>query len=156
MSVQLIFSTRKGIFSKLVRFITWSHYSHVDMIVGGDHIIGASVLHGVEEVSLAYRKSVSHRWVIGEVPTIAAEDDDNIYRALKSQVGKPYDWFGILGFLFHRDWQNEDRWFCSELIAWAFDKVGTRILADSVRKSRVSPEHLLMSPMIKITEKSYE
>ena len=154
MAIKLIFSSRKGWLSKIVRMVTWSDYSHVDMIIGHDHVIGASHTEGVTESSLAYRKSVSNKWLIAEVHTLSVEDDENLFRAMKSQVGKPYDYTGVLGFLFHRDWQKEERWFCSELIAWAFSKVGTRILADSVRKSRVSPEHLLMSPMLKKVESS--
>jgi len=155
MSVKLLFSTRRGIFSRAVRFITWSKYSHVDMIVG-NKVIGASAMNGVEMISLDDRLDAAYRWVIYEVPMQMINDPDDVYRIISSQIGKPYDYTGILGFLFHRDWQKEEHWFCSELIAWAFCKAGINLLSDRVRKSRIAPEHLLMSPIINKLESSDE
>lgn len=40
---------------------------------------------------------------------------------LDQQVGKPYDYFGLLGFLWRSNkYQNPNKWFCSELVATAF------------------------------------
>ena len=39
--------------------------------------------------------------------------------AVRSQIGKPYDKTGALGLGLHRDWQEDDAWWCSELIPWA-------------------------------------
>lgn len=45
--------------------------------------------------------------------------------AARSQIGKPYDWPGVLGIGFRRNWQESDAWFCSELVAWAFGVSGS-------------------------------
>ena len=42
------------------------------------------------------------------------------------QIGKPYDWRALFGFLFHRDWTEPDSWFCSELVAWSAQQGGAR------------------------------
>lgn len=34
---------------------------------------------------------------------------------LENQLGKPYDWTALLGFISRRKWQEDDSWFCSEL-----------------------------------------
>lgn len=64
-----------------------------------------------------------------------------------SQVGKPYDYRGALGFGLHRDWTNTDKWFCSELVAWACAQVG-RPLIRSEHLNCVSPRDLLLSSQL--------
>lgn len=61
-----------------------------------------------------------------------------------SQVGKPYDWRGILGFALRRDWQETDAWFCSEFVAWCFERAGYPLLRAD-RSWRVTPRDLRMS-----------
>ncbi|KAG0188260.1 hypothetical protein DFQ28_005152 [Apophysomyces sp. BC1034] len=63
--------------------------------------------------------------------------------AAASQIGKPYDYTAILGLGLRRDWQQDDAWFCSESVAWAFDSAGHPLFRpDSLR--RVTPQHLWM------------
>ena len=63
--------------------------------------------------------------------------------AAASQIGKPYDYTAILGLGLRRDWQEEDAWFCSELVAWAFQHAGEPLFrAECLR--RVTPQHLWM------------
>jgi hypothetical protein len=58
----------------------------------------------------------------------SARQEACIYRALISQLGKPYDKIGILdyvtGALRDRNWQNESAWFCSELRTWSWIAAG--------------------------------
>ena len=49
----------------------------------------------------------------------------------------------IVGLGLHRDWQEDDRWFCSELVAWAFEKAGEPLFRAEVLR-RVTPQHLWM------------
>ena len=64
-----------------------------------------------------------------------------------TQLGKPYDFSAIAGIATDRNWHDEKRWFCSELVAVAFEKIGRPLL--STRPSsvpwRVTPRDLLMS-----------
>jgi uncharacterized protein YycO len=156
MSVKIIFSTQDKFFSDLIRYVTWSSFSHVDMIMEDrkDQIIGATALQGVTEWSLQARKDKATRWAIYEVDTISRDDDENIYRCIRSQLNKPYDFFGILGYFCRRDWQHEEKWFCSELVAWAFAKVHIHLLAEDIRMSRIAPQDLLMSPKLELVEAS--
>lgn len=43
---------------------------------------------------------------------------------LMSQLGKPYDYEAIWGFLLNRDWREPDSWICSELQARALEVAG--------------------------------
>ena len=57
---------------------------------------------------------------------------------LEEQIGKDYDYWGIFGFLVRRDVQRRSKWFCSELIAEALNRIGFDI--DETYK--MSPEKL--------------
>lgn len=45
----------------------------------------------------------------------------------KSKLGKPYDYTGILGLGVNRDWQENDRWFCSEDVADTLKRAGLQL-----------------------------
>ena len=59
---------------------------------------------------------------------------------LRRQVGKPYDWTAIAGFVLWRDWQDEDRWYCSELAASWMREGGAR-MAEQYRRIGVRLIH---------------
>jgi uncharacterized protein YycO len=139
--VQLLFSTTRKPFSALIRAATWSRWSHVAM-VAGPHVIEATAQEGVRQVSLAYAISQASDYQLVEIPASAPQ---TIIDAARSQVGKPYDWTAILGLGLRRDWQEDDSWFCSELIAWAAAAAGeTWFRCDALY--RVTPQHLWVLP----------
>lgn len=68
---------------------------------------------------------------------------------LLEQIGKKYDWLGILGFPFRsKNLQDPDRWFCSELVFYAFKQAGVGLLRDT-HPSEVSPRLFLKSPFLR-------
>lgn len=72
-------------------------------------------------------------------------DPDALLAAARTQLGKPYDVFGALGVGFRRNWQETDRWFCSELIAYAFQESGHPLFRPE-SLYRISPEDLWTLP----------
>lgn len=56
-----------------------------------------------------------------------------------SQLGKPYDWSGVISLPFNRDWQEPDSWFCSELVA---ESLQLASVIDIPNVSRVTPGDL--------------
>ena len=64
-----------------------------------------------------------------------------------NEIGKKYDFCGLVDFLFYEKFQSEKRWFCSELVFEAYKRAGFEIL---VRKEKefVSPGDLYESPML--------
>lgn len=138
-TVAVLFSTTSNPFSWLIRMMTWSRWSHVS-IVDGDTIIQAHALHGVVRSSLAEAIDTAKRVELVRLP---ARDPAAVIAAAASQIGKPYDWTALLAFILRRDWQEDDSWFCSELVAWAFHRGGSPLFrADRI--SRVTPEHIAM------------
>lgn len=151
MKTRIIFSTNKKIGSVVIRFGTWSDYSHCDVIGPTGHagkIIGATPGGGVISYSLADRIGMSTKWMIYEVDA----DPHQVWAYLETQLGKPYDWLGCLGIAFHRDWEDDDKWFCSELIAKAFLEAGAPLLNPEIKINRITPEDLLSSPELKRIE----
>ncbi|ASL74681.1 YiiX/YebB-like N1pC/P60 family cysteine hydrolase [Ralstonia nicotianae] len=138
-SVQLLFTTTNGPLSWAIRVCTWSAWSHV-ALVAGDQVIESMPGHGVRSVPLAGAIQCADRY---ELATMPARDPARIIEAAASQIGKPYDYEAIGGLGLHRDWQQADAWFCSELLAWSFHQAGEPLFrADCVR--RVTPQHLWM------------
>jgi uncharacterized protein YycO len=97
---------------------------------------------------------VKYRWAsldnYSKVEQFVVEDYEVMKAACawaSSQIGKPYDFSAVSGIAFDRDWHDENRWFCSELIAVAFEKVGHPLLSTrpSAVSWRVTPRDLLLS-----------
>ncbi|MCG8993330.1 hypothetical protein LH427_07790 [Laribacter hongkongensis] len=142
-AVQLLFTTTPWPASWLIRAGTWSAWSHV-ALVDGDHVIESVMGHGVRRGPLygAIRRASRHALV-----SLPASNPALIIAAAAEQVGKPYDYTAILGLGLHRDWQDDEAWFCSELVAWAFQQAGEPLFrAECLR--RVTPQHLYMLPAL--------
>ncbi len=139
--VTLIFARSRSPISWAIRVFTWSRWSHVAVAHAG-MVIESQAPRGVQvgtEIAMRGRYS--------ETATVAFDhpDPDALIGAMRSQLGKPYDYRAIVGFLVRRDWTSPRHWFCSELIAWAFAQTG-RPLFRPGELARVTPEHLWMLP----------
>lgn len=143
MAVVLQFSTSPGIVSAVIRWATWSTISHVDFVIEGGYLLGARTDGGVQIRPPNYTKfSRLVRYEVEDAP-------DSIIHTAKTQTGKPYDYGAISDFLFHRDWEKKTRWFCSELVAWAFEENGYPLL-NTNRLDRITPRDLTLSPFLKL------
>lgn len=114
-TVKIIFSTRTNPVSWFIRLVTWSDWSHAG-IIDGDDVIESTMTNGVIRRSLESFKGVASKWCIAEMKVADAE---KFMAFSKEQIGKDYDFSAIFGILLHRDWQEDDSWFCFELIAAA-------------------------------------
>lgn len=80
---------------------------------------------------------------------VTFEQKEKILTFVHEQCGKPYDFLAIAGILFHRDWRKSNRWFCSELVAAAFEAVGHPIVnAPNGKVNRISPRDCYLSPFL--------
>ena len=76
---------------------------------------------------------------------------DEAYAWAVTQIGKPYDWRAILGIAGgNDDWHCGEDYFCSELVASAFEEIGKPLLNPDTVVWRVTPRDLLLSPNLKI------
>jgi uncharacterized protein YycO len=137
--VQLVFTRRRGVVPRLIRFFTWSDWSHVGIVFDGKIIESVAGI-GVREVALA---QAIPKGTDFQILSYRCDDPAAVIAAARTQIGKPYDNSAIFGFIGRRDWQKPDSWFCSELVAWAFAHAGFALFRpDSVH--RVTPGDLWM------------
>jgi len=142
----LLFCTNpRNPMSWAIRVGSWSKWSHVAMIDGED-VIEAVALEGVVRTPLATRKKEDPTW---SVATLPCRDRSAILAAASGQLGKPYDYTAVVGIGLHRDWQQTDRWFCSELVAWSFEQGGSPLFRPEACR-RVTPQDLWMLPPLEI------
>lgn len=149
--ISLLFSTSDHPMSAAIRLGTWSDWSHV-AIIDGDEVIEAVALAGVRRFPVVQAIARAKRAVVVELPCL---DPRAVIAAAASQIGKPYDYSAILGLGLRRDWQEDDAWFCSELVAWAFQQAGLPLFrAECLR--RVTPQHLwMLAPALPPPELSF-
>lgn len=144
--ITVIFTTRK--WNPISWLIRWSiprsrfylaEASHC-MILDGDSIIEAHMLHGVRRVPVVegLRGCIEVARVNYHVP-----DAQTGIEWARSQIGKKYDWLGAFGLALapDRNWLDESKWFCFEFIAAAIEHAGRKIFSDV---GHVSGSELLM------------
>ena len=138
--IRLRFSTTNSLISRLIRWRDWSDYSHVDFIMPDGRLLGA-LSDGVK-----LREVDSDKYLILEVE-VTEEQYDKIHLTAIKQLNKSYDFLGVFGFAFNRYWQETDKWFCFELVAYCFKEAGVNLLRYN-NLSRIS-SNLMLSPLLK-------
>jgi uncharacterized protein YycO len=144
--ITLRFSTVPGALTcQLIRWQTWCDYSHVDVVIPGVGLLGAQV-DGVKIRPFNYA-GPNAKVLYQQVDYLTPGEEADLYQFLKAQLGKPYDFGALLGDLLHRDWRNPNKWFCSELVAAAFEQIKRPMLNENV-VDRVTPRDLMLCPYL--------
>lgn len=133
---KVIFGRGQSTISKIILFVTrskWSHVAYIDQVSG--YLIEAAGGIGVivstyEDFCKKYPDTK-----IAEIPTYNA----NIFRSrMIDTIGSDYDFNAILGILLRRDWDEADKWTCSEAIAHASQ------IFRKEKLFRITQEHIFM------------
>lgn len=99
----------------LLRLAMWARWSHSAIYDEAAEVVydttfwgGGCKVHAAGDFFNHYSK---HELRNIEVPDARLPES----RAwLAAQLGKSYDWTALLSFVVHREWDEDDRWFCSE------------------------------------------
>lgn len=121
-----------------IRWQTRGQYAHAAWVASNGTCIEA---HGVTGVV-----KTRHPWVNNDGPAdiyaircLTGAQMVFIHDFLLKRVGRKYDWLAITRFLSGINRDNENRWFCSELVAEACAYAGRPLLhADAWRISPVT------------------
>jgi uncharacterized protein YycO len=133
--MMLVLCTHSGFGAWFLRTVMWSKYSHA-AILDGNTVTDTTFCQG--GVKQHHAKDFFEHYKTFELREI--EVDETIARLwLADQVGKGYDWTALLSFVVQRNWQEPDKWFCSELCEAMIDKFGKPRFRASA--SRVTPRH---------------
>jgi uncharacterized protein YycO len=117
--------------------------THVEALMPDGTLLGAHAQGGVEARPHDYDKFEFTRERYVSIPATPAQIDAfNTF--LRAQVGKPYDFRAIAGIALQRDWQSEDAWFCSELVAAALCRCGVFPSHLATEFNHVTPRDVLL------------
>lgn len=143
-TMRVLYSRREGnIASWLIRWglprsrFALALVSH-SMLVDGDYVIEATMWHGLAETLRTRRMGgvrrvpmteALHGQTIVKDAAYSVPDAEAGLTWARSQVGKPYDFKGGFGLAIEldRNWQDDDKWFCFELVASAIQYAGRAI-----------------------------
>lgn len=130
--------------SAAIRFSTRSWASHAEFIDTTARVtLGARSVGGVK-----YRLCEKDHY--SRIEQFVVDKESDMLAAwswASTQVGKPYDFSAVSGIALDRNWHDESKWFCSELVVAAFEAVGYPLLSTRPSASvyRYTPRDLLLS-----------
>lgn len=137
--VTLLFSRRNHPGSWLIRTVSWSEWSHVEVVLPDGRLLGAAAPHGVGFTSIDERMDIASHVATMDFPG----DTEAGMRWAEGQIGKPYDYTGVVGLGLHRDWEEDDAWWCSEFAGKFLKEAGFMpYRAEAIK--RLTPQHLFM------------
>lgn len=132
--VKVIFRKNKSDTSKLIRFFTMGKWSHCGILV--DDVVYEAVFEGVQKSSISDFEYNATEMVVKEYPVTSIK---RVIDFLELQIGAEYDYHGAYGMhIQDYDFQHDDKWFCSELVAAALTIGGLNPF--SVPPHRVTPQ----------------
>jgi hypothetical protein len=101
------------VFDKLIRLVTRSPYSHVELVLGnagdGTFVCGSSSPRD-GGVRIKTMSLPADRWDLAPI----AGDAATALHWFEQHRGEPYDWLGVLRFVLPWVGQSPRAWFCSE------------------------------------------
>lgn len=136
--------------SKLICWQTGSIYSHFSIMLPDKTCIEAYMTdnHNPFKGQVFHRNNFSEGHSNGTIVTVfdivdPNFDDKKAIEFLLEQVGKPYDWLGLLRFITHVPEKNNGKWFCSEVGAAVCEHVNSPL--QIFHPCKLAPAHLAMS-----------
>jgi uncharacterized protein YycO len=148
--------TGTTIFSRLIRWFSRSHYSHVSVwFVDLTDPHGGVVLESLEPAGVREIPADGYRAArqAGRIALYTYRDPltpDERARFLdfmREQLGSPYDWAGVFRFITRRRHAHDEAWFCSEIVAHASLAAGRPLLMQT-EPWEVKPADIPRSPLL--------
>jgi uncharacterized protein YycO len=147
MKVQIaLFKEADGFIAKAIKWQTDSPYCHAALLFNDKYLIESVAFKGV--IARIVTPADLHGVDLFDVPSLDEEHESVIYEFALDQVGKGYDYWGCLRFISRDRLPENDRWFCSELVAAAF-KAAEYLLLERQESWQVSPGKLAISPLVR-------
>ena len=151
--LEIQFSTSTAFTSGVIRRLCHSEFSHVDIVVPGEGLLGVSGSdHTINDIGGVQIRPPG-MWPYLHPPKTArlsTAGADAIIELAKTQIGKPFDNGALYGFLedmghtAKRDWRDHGAWFCSEMVAWALETSHFFPYSLVSAKNRITPADLLL------------
>jgi len=117
--------------------------THVEALMPDGTLLGAHASGGVMARDHDYDKGQFTREMYVSIPA-TPEQTDSFHTFMRSQVGKPYDFYAIAGLALGRNWQSSEAWICSELVAAALCHCGVFPPHLATEFNHVTPRDVLL------------
>lgn len=131
---------RRDWLSWLIRWATWSRYSHV-VLVNAERTEVIEATHGQRVRKLPFDDFASR--ANATLRCIPHGNPAGVWKAAEKMVGEKYDDLYVLGWLFRAHWQRKDQLSCVELITEACINAGELIVpSDSI--DSITPQTLYL------------
>ena len=136
--------------SKLIRWMSWSEYSHVAWLMADGSVIEA----WSPKVRQVYSPNFGHKpgTVVDmfEIPVLSIDEQANIEAFLVTKLGASYDWKSVFRFLprIKQAKSSESKWFCSEIIFDAMKFAGIKLFRE-IEGYKITPGMLVTSPLLR-------
>jgi uncharacterized protein YycO len=137
--MKLIFVRTSGFSSAAIRTVeglragqfALAPWSHVAILNADEmHVIDSMwEHHGVSRRSLESFYEGFQEHLLVEIKTDPAREAEAL-AWLETQVGVPYDYAGLFGFVLGRNTQDGSKWYCFELAAEVMRRAGIPVSAD--------------------------
>ena len=134
--IKIHFCKSNSVTGWLVRLFTFSQWNHVAIEVNGK-VYEAKGQTGVTSSSA---KDYLKHWAETATVQIAAPSPVSAVAFLDAQIGKRYDFGGIIALPFRKSWHGRSKWFCSELVAAALMAAGLPKMR--IESHRITPRDL--------------
>lgn len=132
-----VFTDSKGPFAELIKWKERGEWSHVAVCFAPNRAIEATFLDGVRDRRFDSLLADRPDHLILNIPL---PNDHAAHEFALAQVGKRYDWTGVFGLGFDRNWEDPSMWYCSELFAACMKAGGLKLpRSGEVRMIGVQP-----------------
>lgn len=151
--MKLLLSATPQIGSYLIRAWTFGRFSHVDIFIDDETLLGAHLVGGIKKQLFRDRLKIASRIGVYEADLTRQQQRD-VLRLARATEGLAYDYLAIFGFMLRKNWDSQRRWFCSEWVAWLFREAGYHLVAPDAKVKRISPRDIALS--VALSQEVYE
>lgn len=145
--IDLQFAGSSDLGGQVIEWYDHGRFAHVDVVLPSGKLLGArsevigDVPAGVQVRPASYLSNTVSTLKVNLECT--DEVSNRFYQFVSEQIGKPYDWEAIVGFVAGRQWMQPDSWFCSELVAAGLVQSGF-VHQLSAPANKIAPDDLLL------------
>ena len=145
-AIVLQFLDEGDILSEAIEYFTQGSVAHVDAVLPDGGLLGARAVEingvpaGVQIRQPGYKAVEKIYRVCLDVPREMAV---SFYALIEAEIGKPYDYTGVAGFVAGCDWRNPNAWYCSDLQAVMLERCKFFARPLVVPERHISPACLL-------------
>jgi len=139
-------------YSKVIKWFQWGNpnthifYIYEEELNKEDPVILESIAdYGVHKSKLSVAHTPGTPYQIYSLK-VTTKQKRIIEEYLEQQIGKGYDYIGILGFASRKDTNDNNKLFCSELVYQAFNKAAVKLFR-TLRPIQIYPS-LAIEPTI--------